>query len=85
MYHRTLVYKVLLYQPAHLICLLDFLYFKDTTMLLVSGRVLRCDSGRLGRRQTLTMQSFLYSDSLVFEWERVSMFTMEINDEPFFP
>ena len=35
MYHRILVYKVLLYQPAHLICLLDFLYFKDTTMLLV--------------------------------------------------
>ena len=24
MYHRILVYKVLLYQPAHLICLLDF-------------------------------------------------------------
>lgn len=36
MYHRILVYKVLFYQPIHLICLLDFFfYFKDTTMLLV--------------------------------------------------
>lgn len=35
MYHRILVHKVLFYQPAHLIGLLDFPYFKDTTMLLV--------------------------------------------------
>lgn len=35
MYHRILVEKVLFYQPAHLLCLPDFLYFKDTTILWV--------------------------------------------------